>query len=100
MQNDMIGRYVIVRCRDAGVHAGVLVANEGREALLNNARRLWYWKPAGGAKYLSGVANHGLHKDSKVSEPVERIHLTEDCEIILCSDKAQASIQAIKADGN
>ena len=25
-----VGRYVIVRCRDAGVHAGVLVSKKGR----------------------------------------------------------------------
>lgn len=33
MENGMIGSYVIVRCRDAGVHAGVLKAHDGREAL-------------------------------------------------------------------
>ena len=52
MDNGMIGKYVIVRCRDAGVHCGVLEAHEGREALLIDSRRLWYWKPAKG-KFLS-----------------------------------------------
>lgn len=95
MDNGMIGKYVIVRCRDAGVHAGVLIANEGRECVLESARRLWYWKPARGA-FLSAVAETGLHAYSKVGMRQRRIHLTENCEIALCSDEAAASIIAAK----
>lgn len=92
MDNGMVGKYVIVRCKDAGVHAGVLRGNEGREAVLENSRRLWYWKPAEG-KFLSAVAESGLHNDSKVGMAVSRIHLTETCEIIRCSENAAESIQ-------
>lgn len=94
----MIGKFVIVRCRDAGVHAGVLEAHEGRECVLIDSRRLWYWKPGGGAKFLSGVANHGLDAVSKVGEPLTRLHLTENCEIIACTAAAEASIREIKSD--
>ena len=55
----MIGKYVIVRCRDAGVHAGVLESYNGRECVLTESRRMWYWKPADGQKYLSGLAIAG-----------------------------------------
>lgn len=89
--NGMVGKYVIVRCCDAGVHAGVLVKHNGRECLLQGARRLWYWKPANGGAFLSGVASEGLHPDSKVGAPIT-VHLTENCEIIQCSHTAQASI--------
>ena len=89
--NGMTGKYVIVRCRDAGVHAGILVGHNGRECVLNEARRLWFWKPAKGGAFLSGVAREGLHPDSKVGAPV-KIHLTENCEIIQCSKDAQSSI--------
>ena len=41
MNNGMIGRYVVVRCRDEGVHAGILKAHDGRECLLTEARHLW-----------------------------------------------------------
>lgn len=98
MQNGMIGKYVIVRCRDAGVHAGVLEGNEGREAVLTQSRRLWYWKPANGAKYLSGVATQGLHTDSKVGAPLPRLHLTETCEIIECTAQAAKSIAEAETD--
>ena len=91
----MIGRYVIVRCRDAGVHAGVLISRQGRECTLKNARRLWYWKPANGAAFLSGVAVEGLHEDSKVGAPIT-VTLTENCEIILCTATAQTSIEGAK----
>jgi hypothetical protein len=98
MKSDMIGKYVIARCRDAGVHAGILKAHEGREALLTESRRLWYWKPADGQKYLSGVAIAGLHEDSKIGATLPLLHLTETCELILCTDKAAKSIAEARTD--
>lgn len=103
MNNGMIGRYVIVRCRDAGVHCGVLESHSGRECILTDARRLWRWVPAAGAKWLSGLATAGITaRDSRgasmVSDPVERIHLTEDSEIILCSAAAEQSLREIETD--
>lgn len=92
VDNGMVGKYVIVRCRDAGVHAGVLESYDGRSCVLSESRRLWYWKPANNALFLSGVATEGLHEDSKVGAPCD-IHLTENCEIILCSAKAESSIR-------
>ena len=89
------GRYVIVRCKDAGVHAGVLVADSGRTATLKDSRRLWYWKSNKGS-FLSGVARNGLDDESKVGGEVD-IHLTETCEIIPCSEIAEKSIRGIKA---
>ena len=93
LNNGMVGKYVIVRCRDAGVHAGVLESHYGRECVLAESRRLWYWKPANGAAFLSGVAEDGLDAKSKVGKPVSRIHLTENCEIIRCSSVAESSIR-------
>ena len=98
MNADLVGKYVIVRCRDAGVHAGELVAHEGREATLKDSRRLWYWKPANGKKFLSGVAVAGLHDDSKIGATLPLLHLTETCELILCTDKAAKSIREIADD--
>lgn len=50
MQNDlkptchparqMIGKFVIVRSRDSGVHAGTLVSVQDRTVLLTGSRRL------------------------------------------------------------
>lgn len=92
LDTGMVGKYVIVRCRDAGVHAGVLESTNGRECVLNEARRLWYWKPANGAAFLSGVASEGLDDSSKVGAPI-RVALTENCEIIECTEAAATSIR-------
>jgi hypothetical protein len=93
IDNGMKGDFVIVRCHDAGVHAGVLEDYAGRECVLSDARRLWYWKPANGAAFLSGVAVEGLDATaSKIGAPI-RVHLTENCEIIACSPKAEKSIR-------
>lgn len=89
--NGMIGKYVIVRCKDAGVHAGVLESHVGREAVLNESRRLWYWKSRKGS-FLSGVARDGLDSESKVGGPI-RVHLTETCEIIECSPESEKTIR-------
>ena len=92
--SDWIGQYVIVRCRDAGVHAGVLESASGRTCRLAESRRLWRWTPAHGAAFLSGVAASGLDGASKVGTPVDLV-LTEDCEIIRCTEAAERSIRSL-----
>ena len=87
-----IGEYVVVRAKDAGVHVGNLEARDGRECLLTEARRLWYFECAEHGFTLSGVAEKGLTGDSKISEPVT-ILLTEICEVIPCSEKAEKNIR-------
>ena len=94
LNNGMIGKYVLVRCRDAGVHSGVLEATDGRACVLTEARRLWYWKVKGSGDFLNAIALAGVHPDSKLSAPVARIHLTENCEILQCSDEAERVIRA------
>lgn len=89
-----IGKYVIVRCRDAGVHAGILKSREDRACELTDARRLWYWKVANKGAFLSGAAQQGLDGTSKVGQPVD-ILLTENCEIIACTETAEQSIRAL-----
>ena len=98
INNGMLGKYVIVRCHDAGVHSGILESHQGRECVLTEARRLWYWKAAKGA-FLSSVAIDGLSDESKIGKELPRIHLTENCEIIQCSSKAEKSIRE-KANHN
>ena len=92
--NPMVGKYVIVRCRDAGVHAGILESTDGRACVLTESRRLWYWKVKGSGDFLNAIALAGVHKDSKLSAPVDRIALTENCEILQCSSEAESVIRA------
>ena len=92
LDNGMVGKYVIVRCRDAGVHSGILESHNGRECVLTESRRLWYWKTKRGA-FLSSLSIDGITSESKVGKEVPRIHLTENCEIIECTEDAERSIR-------
>lgn len=88
-----IGKFVIVRTRDAGVHAGILTNRYGREAELSKSRRFWRWRVNGNKGItLSDVAVHGLDtRDTRLGAPVS-ILLTEDCEIIECTPEAADNI--------
>ena len=93
--NSMNGKYVIIRCRDAGVHAGVLKYYKGREVHLKESRRLWYFNCKEGHT-LSGVAIHGIADDSKIAGELEEIKLLDACEIIPCCKDAERSIRNAK----
>jgi hypothetical protein len=88
-------RYVIIRTYSAGVFAGVFQSREGQEVVLTAARRLWYWT---GAASLSQLAIDGTSSPNtcKFPEALARIELLQAIEVIDCTDKARASIEAVK----
>lgn len=87
-------KYVIVRTYSAGVFAGYLVSRKGKEVVLANARRIWYWA---GAASLSQLAMEGTSKPSQCKFPVEvlSVTLTEAIEILGTTEKARNSIQGV-----
>ena len=90
-----IGKYVIVRTYSAGVFAGVLQSRDGKEVILHQARRLWYWD---GAASLSQMAMEGVKAPQNCKFPVavDRIVLTEAIEIIDATEVARKSIEGVK----
>ena len=90
----MIGNYVIVRTYSAGVFAGTLISRKGKEVVLADARRLWYWA---GAASLSQLAVDGVGKPRDCKFPVEvaSVIVTEAIEILPVTEKAKASIGAV-----
>ena len=90
----MIGKYCMVRTYSAGVFAGTIQSRDGREAVLTDARRIWYWR---GAASLSQLAQSGTTKpnDCKFPEPVSEVLLTEVIEIIQITDAARATIDSV-----
>ncbi len=90
----MIGKVCVVRTFSAGVFFGTLVDRNGKEVVLNDARRLWYWV---GAASLSQLANEGVSKPEKCKfpAPVSTVLLTEAIEIIPATEAAIASIAAV-----
>ncbi|HMA04519.1 MAG TPA: hypothetical protein VKO45_01185 [Methanomicrobiales archaeon] len=93
MEN-FIGKYVVCRFKNAGVHAGILKAKEGQTVHLQNSRRLWYWD---GAASLSELAMFGVSKPENCKFPcvVNDEIIEEEIEIIPCTEIAQKSISEV-----
>lgn len=89
------GKYVIVRSRNEGINAGVLKHADETGCVLSEARRIWYHKPSDKAQaWYEGVANSGLHPDSKLSPAVSEKIIIEDYSITICTEKAEQSIRS------
>jgi len=88
-------KYVIVRTYTAGVFAGNLESRTGREVVLRNARRIWFWS---GAASLSQLAVDGTSNPESCKFPVEvdRVELLEAIEILDVTAKAEASIRGVQ----
>lgn len=90
-----IDDYVIVRTYSAGVFAGELKERNGKEVILKNARRLWYWS---GAASLSQLATDGTNDPTECKFPceVDEVLLLEAIEILSVTKKAKESIKSVK----
>lgn len=86
--------YVIARTYSAGVFAGYLYMENGKECVLKNARRIWYWE---GAASLSQLAVDGTSKPNECKFPVEvpELKLKEVIEILKVTPKAKKSINDV-----
>ena len=86
--------YCMVRTYSAGVFAGYVESRNGKEAVLRNARRIWYWA---GAASLSQLAVDGTSKPDacKFPCPVDKVVLNELIEIIPITTKAKYSIDEV-----
>lgn len=89
-----VGDYVIVRTKSAGHYAGYFTSREGQEAVLSNARKLWYWE---GANNLGDMALNGVKfpKKCKFPAPTPFVLLMETIEILPVSFKAQECIESV-----
>lgn len=87
-------KYVIVRTYSAGVFAGYLEKKNGKEVVIRNARRIWYWD---GAASLSELAVKGVSRPENCKFPCEvpRVELTECIEILDATEEAKNSIASV-----
>ena len=89
--DEMIGKWVIIRTRTAGVWYGKLAEKNRNEVILTSARRMWRWWAAESIS-LSAVAVHGIDPSrSKICGPVASVWL-EAIEIIPTTTNASQSI--------
>lgn len=87
-------KYVIVRTYSAGVFAGNIESRKGKEVVMRDARRLWYWD---GAASLSQLATDGTCKPENCKFPcaVDRVTLLEAIEILDVTKTAEKSIREV-----
>ena len=81
------GKHVIVRSYDSGVHFGKVKYYDPvtRHVLLEDSRRLWYWR----GFTLSYCANHGMADDqAKLSETLKELIVANVIELLPCSEGA------------
>ena len=93
------GKKVIIRASRAGVFFGtVKEVNDtaaGREVVLKDSRRIWYWE---GAASLSQLATEGTKRpqNCKFTVVVPEHSVIQVVEIIPCTDEAIKSIEGVK----
>jgi hypothetical protein len=93
LTSHLIGRRVLIRSSDSGVHYGTLIAVDGTAVRLENSRRLWEWSTGGTGISLSEVAICGIeHKGSKVTMVLPDLIVSGVCEIIPTHGMCDATI--------
>ena len=94
VKKNLLSEQVLVRTYSAGVHFGELVSREGKEVVLKNARRIWYWN---GACSLSQIAVDGLpnNGNQKISVVVPEVLLTESIEILKMTEAASKKLSEV-----
>ena len=95
MNENLKGKYVIVRGDRSGVFFGILENQNGQEIKLKECRRLWYWD---GACSISELAVNGTARPNncKFTITINEIELIDGIEILPCTEKATESIKGVK----
>ena len=97
MMENYNGKKCIVRCYGSGVFFGEVreVSSDanGLNVRLANARKVWYWDGAAAVEQLS---QEGCNDNSKITVAVPALVVANAVQIIPCSDKAIANIEAKK----
>lgn len=90
-----IGKKCIVRCDSSGVFFGTLEEIEGQNARISNVRNIWWWE---GAASVMQLATEGTSQPSecKFTVTVSEIVVTDAIQVIPCTDRAIANIEAVK----
>ena len=93
LTQDLIGKRVLVRSSDSGVHHGTLMLVDGTAVRLADSRRLWEWSTGGSGISLSEVAVCGIdHIGSKITMTLPDIVVAGACEIIPTHGMCDATI--------
>ena len=83
----------IIRCDRAGVFYAEIASRTGDEAVLKNARRIYYWT---GAATLSQLAMEGVKAGSQLTVAVPEMTVLGVIEIIPASESAVANLDKVE----
>lgn len=86
---------VMIRTYSAGVHFGELVSREGKEVVLKNAHRVFYWTNACSLSQLAIQGSQNKNTENKISVAVPEITLTEAIEIIPMTEESFKNLTAV-----
>lgn len=88
-------KIVMIRTYSAGVHFGELVSRKGKEVVLKNAHRVFYWTNACSLSQLAMQGSQNKNTENKISMAVPEIILTEAIEIIPMTKESFDNLTAI-----
>lgn len=94
--NEYIGKKCIVRCDRSGVFFGTIAEMEGQRARIANVRNLWWWEGAASVMQLAAEGTKAPY-ECKFTVMVSEIVVTDVIQIIPCTDKAIANLEAVKS---
>jgi hypothetical protein len=95
LASTLIGKTVIVRSRNEGVNAGIVVLADHTGITLTGCRRMWYHKPKNkNVSWYEGVAETGISPDSKVSCTTDKT-IVEAYSVTICKNDAYKSIMEL-----
>jgi len=83
--SNMIGKVCMFRTYSAGVHYGELVERDGKECLVKDSRRIFYWTKACSLSQLA-MEGSGNFNECKIAMEVPELFLSEVIEIIPMPD--------------
>jgi hypothetical protein len=88
----------IIRTHSAGVWFGKVKELKGSNAVITDARRLWYWS---GAASLSQLAVEGTKRPEQCKFTLtitdkEGVYLPQVIEVLPCSENATININSVK----
>jgi len=88
----MIGKVCMFRTYSAGVHFGELVDRDGKECLLKDSRRVFYWDEACSLSQLAIEGSKKIDK-CKIAMEIPELFLSEVIEIIPMSYEAKKQLK-------
>lgn len=90
--SNLIGKVCMFRTYSAGVHFGELVERDGKECLVKNSRRVFYWTKACSLSQLAMEGSQEIDK-CQIAMEVPELFLSEVIEVIPMSESAKKQLQ-------